>query len=93
MFTTHRLSVGDIDMWNLQNSLTEQILYTLINAKADQFYGEGANSRNGYHDRTIEICTRSLNLRMPKLRTKRFFPENVLEATSARKGHSSQSRP
>ena len=93
MFTTHRLSVGDIDMWNLQNSLTEQILYTLINAKADQFYGEGANSRNGYHDRTIEICTQSLNLRMPKLRTKRFFPENVLEATSARKGHSSQSRP
>ena len=40
MFTTHRLSVGDIDMWNLQNSLTEQILYTLINAKADQFYGD-----------------------------------------------------
>ena len=35
MFTTHRLSVGDIDMWNLQNSLTEQILYTLINAKAE----------------------------------------------------------
>ena len=38
-----------------------------------------ANSRNGYHERNLATCVGTLTLRIPKLRSGSFFPEDVAE--------------
>lgn len=50
-----------------------------MDAEADQLCGGGANSRNGYHERSLATCVGTLTLRIPKLRSGSFFPEDVLE--------------
>lgn len=59
--------------------LTKHVVNTAIGAEADQLYGDGVNSRNGYRDRSLETYVGTLNLRIPKLRTGSFFPEDVIE--------------
>ena len=39
----------------------------------------GANSRNGYRERSLATCVGTLTPRIPKLRSGSFFPEDVLE--------------
>ena len=50
-----------------------------MDAEADQLGGGGANSRNGYRERSLATCVGTLTLRIPKLRSGSFFPEDVLE--------------
>jgi hypothetical protein len=37
------------------------------------------NGKNGYRDRKLETCVGTLALRVPKLRSGSFFPEDVIE--------------
>lgn len=70
---------GAIDMQELLRRLAEQIVNAVMDAEADQLCGGGANSRNGYRERAIAACVGTLTLRIPKLRSDSFFPEDVIE--------------
>lgn len=74
-----RSTDGMVDIQSLLRLLAEQVVNAIMDEEADQLCGEGANSRNGYRNRTLETCVGTLNLRIPKLRTGSFFPEDVLE--------------
>lgn len=68
-----------MDIQSLFMPLAVQVVTAIMDAEVDQLCGDGANSRNGYRNRTLETCVGTLNLRIPKLRTGGFFPEDVLE--------------
>ena len=50
-----------------------------MDAEADRVCGVGANSRDGYCERSLPICISTLTLRIPKLRSSSIFPGDVLE--------------
>ncbi|MGO5392442.1 IS256 family transposase [Collinsella sp. LCP19S3_C9] len=68
-----------VDIQSLLRPLAEQVANAIMDEEADHLCGDGANSRNGYRNRTPETCVGTLNLRIPELRTGSFFPEDVLE--------------
>ena len=74
-----RFDDGAIDMQELLRRLAEQVVNAVMDAEADQLCGGGANSRNGYRERSLATCVGTLTLRIPKLRSGSFFPEDVLE--------------
>ena len=74
-----RSTDGMVDIQSLLRLLAEQVVDAIMDEEADQLCSDGANSRNGYRNRTLETCVGALNLRIPKLRTGSFFPEDVLE--------------
>ena len=74
-----RSTDGMVDIQSLLRLLAEQVVNAIMDEEADQLCRDGANSRNGYRNRTLETCVGTLNLRILKLRTGSFFPEDVLE--------------
>ena len=68
-----------IDMWDLLRRLAEQFENAVMDAGADQLCGSGANSRNGYRERSLATCVGTLTLRISKLCSGSFFPEEVIE--------------
>ena len=74
-----RSTDGMVDIQSLLRLLAEQVVNAIMDEEADQLCGDGANSRNGCRNRTLETCVGTLNLRIPKLRTGSFFPEDVFE--------------
>ena len=74
-----RFDDGAIDMQELLRRLAEQVVNAVMDAEADQLCAGGANSRNGYRERSLATCVGTLTLRIPKLRSGSFFPEDVLE--------------
>ena len=66
-------------MQELLRRLAEQVVDAVMDAEADQLCGGGANSRNGYRERPLATCVGTLTLRIPKLRSCSFLPEDVLE--------------
>lgn len=79
MLAMPRLDDGAIDMQELLRRLAEQVVNAVMDAEADQLCGGGANSRNGYRERGLATCVGTLTLRIPKLRTGSFFPDDVIE--------------
>ena len=79
MLAIPRFGDGAIDMQELLRRLAEQVVNAVMDAEADQLCGGGANSRNGYRERSLATCVGTLTLRIPKLRSGSFFPEDVLE--------------
>lgn len=65
----------------------EILLNSLVSAKADEACGaaygerspERTNSRNGYRERSLLTSAGDLKVRIPKLRTGTFFPEDLIE--------------
>ena len=49
-----------------------------MDAEVDQMCEATGNSRNGYGLRTLKTCVGELSLRVPKLRSGSFFPEDVI---------------
>ena len=49
-----------------------------MDAEADQMCEATGNSRNGYRPRTLKTCVGELSLRVPRLRSGSFFPEDVI---------------
>lgn len=62
----------------LLRRLAEDVANGITNAEADQMYEATDNSRNGYRPRTIKTCVGELSLRVPRLRSDSFFPEDVI---------------
>lgn len=64
----------------------EILLNSLVSAKADEACGaaygerspERTNSRNGYRERSLLTSVGDLKVRIPKLRTGTFFPEDLI---------------
>ena len=79
MLTMPRFDDGAIDMQELIRRLAEQVVNAVMDAEADQLCGGGANSRNGYRERSLATCVGTLTLRIPKLRSGSFLPEDVIE--------------
>lgn len=74
-----RSTDGMVDIQSLLRPLAEQVVNAIMDEEADRLCGDGANSRNGYRNRTLETCAGTPNLRIPELRRGSFFPEDVLE--------------
>lgn len=79
MLAMPRFDDGAIDIQELLRRLAEQVVNAVMDAEADQLCGGGANSRNGYRERALATCVGTLTLRIPKLRTGSFFPDDALE--------------
>lgn len=79
MLAMPRFDDGAIDMQELLRRLAEQVVNAVMDAEADQLCGGRANSRNGYRERGLATCVGTLTLRIPKLRTGSFFPDDVIE--------------
>ena len=74
-----RFDDGAIDMQELLRRQTEQVVNAVMDAEADQLCGGGANSRNGRRERSLATCADTPALRIPKLRTGGFFPDDAIE--------------
>lgn len=57
-----RFENGAIDMQELLCRLAKQVVNAVMDAAADQLYGGGANSRNGYRERSPATCVGTLTL-------------------------------
>lgn len=56
---------GMVDIQSLLRLLAERVVNAIMDAEADQPCAGGANSGNGYRDRTLETCVGTLSLRIP----------------------------
>lgn len=74
-----RFDDGAINMQELLRRLAEQVVNAAMDAEADQLCGGGANSRNGYRERSLATYVGTLTMRIPKLRSGSFFPDDVIE--------------
>lgn len=74
-----RFGDGSINLRELIRSLAEDVVNAIMDAEADQLCAAGANSRNGYRERNLVTCVGDIMLRIPKLRSGSFFPEDVVE--------------
>lgn len=74
-----RFEDGSINLQELLRQLAESVVNEIMSAEADQLCGATGNSRNGYRERALVTCVGTLTLRIPKLRSGSFFPDDVLE--------------
>jgi len=81
MLAMPRFDDGAIDMQELLRRLAEQVVNAVMDAEADQLCGGGANSRNGYRERSLATCVGTLTLRIPKLRSGSFSRRTCSSAT------------
>ena len=77
--TVPRFEDGSINLRELIRALAEDVVNAIMDAEADQLCAGGANSRNGYRERNLVTCVGDITLRIPKLRSGSFFPEDVVE--------------
>ena len=67
-------------MRKLIRRLTEQTVKAVTDAETDQPCAADANSRNRYSERSLPVLSLgTLKLRMPRLRTGSFFPDDAIE--------------
>lgn len=74
-----RFGDGSINLQEVLRQLAESVVNEVMSAEADQLCEATGNSRNGYRERMLVTCAGTLTLRVPKLRSGSFFPEDVLE--------------
>ena len=74
-----RFDDGMVNLQELVRTLAEVLVNQIMDAEADQLCEGGANSRNGYRERRLVTCVGEITMRIPKLRTGSFFPEDIVE--------------
>ena len=74
-----RFEDGTINLQELIRQLTESMVNEIMDAEADEMCAAQGNSRNGYRERRLATCVGTITMRVPKLRTGSFFPEDVIE--------------
>ena len=74
-----RFEDGSVNLRELIRRLAEDVVNAIMDAEADQLCSGGANSRNGYRERNLVTCVGDMTMRIPKLRSGSFFPEDVVE--------------
>ena len=77
--TMPRFADGFINLQEVLRQLAESVVNEIMSAEADQLCEATGNSRNGYRERSLVTCVGTLTLRIPKLRTGSYFPDDVLE--------------
>ena len=73
-----RFEDGAINLQELVRRLAEDVANGIMDAEADRVCEAAGNSRNGYRPRSLKTCVGELELRVPKLRSGSFFPEDVI---------------
>ncbi|RVU97626.1 IS256 family transposase [Coriobacteriales bacterium OH1046] len=74
-----RFEDGFVNMQELLRTLAESVVNEIMAAEAEQLCGDTGGVGNGYRERRLATCVGTLTLRIPKLRSGTFFPEDVLE--------------
>ena len=74
-----RFEDGCINLQELIRQLAESVVNEIMDAEADQMCAAQKNTRNGYRERKLKTCVGTLTLKVPKLRSGSFFPEDVIE--------------
>ena len=74
-----RLEDGSVNPRGLMRRIAEDVANAIMGAGADQLCAGGANSRNGYRERNLVTCVGDITMRIPKLRSGSFFPEDAVE--------------
>lgn len=72
-----RFDDGMVNISELMRILAQSIINEVMDAQADEACAEG-NSRNGYRERRLVTCVGEITLRIPKLRTGSYYPEDLL---------------
>lgn len=74
-----RFEDGCINLQELIRRIAEDVACGVMAAEAEQMCEATGNSRNGCRDRRLKTCVGDLNLRVPKLGSGSFFPEDAIE--------------
>ena len=74
-----RFEDGSVNLRELMRRIAEDVVSAIMDADADQLCTRGANSRNGYSERNLVTCIGDITMRIPKLRSGSFFPEDVVD--------------
>ena len=74
-----RLEDGSANLREPMRRIAEDVVNAVTGAGADQLCAGGANSRNGYRERNLVTRVGDITMRIPKLRSGSFFPEDVVE--------------
>ena len=74
-----RFEDGSVNLRELMRRIAEDVVDAIMDAEADQLCAGGANSRNGYRERNLVTRVGDITMRIPKLRSGSFFPEDVVE--------------
>lgn len=74
-----RFEDGSVNPRELMRRIAEDVANAIMDAEADRLCAGGANSRNGYRERNLVTCVGDITMRIPKLRSGSFFPEDVVE--------------
>ena len=72
-----RFENGSVNLRELMRRIAEDVVSAIMDADADQLCAGGANSRNGYHERNLVTGIGDITMRIPKLRSGSFFPEEA----------------
>ena len=74
-----RFDDGMVNLQELVRTLAEVLVNQIMDAEAGRLCEGGADSRNGYRERRLVTCVGEITMRIPKLRTGSFFPEDIVE--------------
>ena len=58
--------------------LAENVVSVIMHAETDQPCTGDTNSRNGYREHNLVTCVGDITMRIPKLRSGSFFPEDII---------------
>ena len=72
-----RFEDGSANLRELMGRIAEDVVNAIMDAEADQLCSGGANSRNGYRERNLVTCVGGITMRITKLRSGSFFPEDA----------------
>lgn len=74
-----RFADDSINLQEVLRQLAESVADEVMSAEVGQLCEATSNSRNAYRESMLTTCVSTLTLRVPKLRSGSFFPEDALE--------------
>lgn len=72
-----RFDDGMVNISELIRILAQSLVDEVMDAQADEACADG-NQRNGYRQRKLVTCVGEITLKIPKLRTGGYYPEDLL---------------
>lgn len=72
-----RFDDGMVNISELIRILDQSLVNEVMDAQADEACADG-NQRNGYRQRKLVACVGEITLKIPKLRTGSYYPEDLL---------------
>lgn len=72
-----RFDDGMVNISELIRIMAQALVNEVMDAQADEAC-ENGNQRNGYRERSLATCVGTITLRIPKLRSGSYYPEDLL---------------